>query len=295
MFTGFKLEIDENKFIEQFVESNQTFEHYRCIGENHLNEQKAQIKEDLSKYVVEGGVIDGTSLENNWFPQVDADIFISHSHGDKEVVQALAGWIFEKFDVKCFIDSCVWGYIDKLLENLNSKYSNKRVTSDGALYSHEKCNIAASHVNMMLNISLQKMIDRTETMILINTPNSIKKYDGNEESTFSPWIYSEIVCSQIINKKKLNEYRKGSQIEISMNEQFQDNSELILKYNVSLEHLIDLKCDDLIKWKQAWDKYKSVNKYALDQLYKIKNPTIFKNISDSDDKLISKKEDIFIY
>lgn len=53
---------------------------------------------------------------------------------------------------------------------------------------------------MMLNIALQNMIDNTEVVFLINTSNSIDKYDG-PASTFSPWIYSEIITTTLIRKK----------------------------------------------------------------------------------------------
>lgn len=52
----------------------------------------------------------------------------------------------------------------------------------------------------MLNIALQNMIDNTEVVFLINTSNSIDKYDG-QASTFSPWIYSEIITTTLIRKK----------------------------------------------------------------------------------------------
>lgn len=88
-------------------------------------------------------------MKEDWFPNIEADVFISHSHQDKKIVLALAGWIYEKFKVKCFIDSCVWGYINDLLEKLNDKCSDKREDEKdgGMIYTHSKCNIVASHVN----------------------------------------------------------------------------------------------------------------------------------------------------
>lgn len=212
---------------------------------------------------------------------IKADIFISHSHQDEKLVLALAGWIYDKFKVKCFIDSCVWGYINDLLEKLNDEYSNKREDekNGGVLYSHSKCNIVASHVNMMLNIALQKMIDNTEAIILINTTNSIKIDVKNGSlqnySTYSPWIYSEIICSEIVRKKELSEYRPMEKLEELYH--FYDKK-LKIKYDISVNHLNDLDCNDLIEWEKGWKKYKNINKYPLDQLYKITNPTEFDKI-----------------
>lgn len=280
MFTGFKLNIDESRFKAQFIESEKPMEYYEKIGEKYLNEQKKIISDDLDKYIVDG-IINGTSLEEDWFPMIKADIFISHSHQDEKLVLALAGWIYDKFKVKCFIDSCVWGYINDLLEKLNDEYSNKREDekNGGVLYSHSKCNIVASHVNMMLNIALQKMIDNTEAIILINTTNSIKIDVKNGSlqnySTYSPWIYSEIICSEIVRKKELSEYRPMEKLEELYH--FYDKK-LKIKYDISVNHLNDLDCNDLIEWEKGWKKYKNINKYPLDQLYKITNPTEFDKI-----------------
>lgn len=272
MFTGFKLNIDESRFKAQFIESEKPMEYYEKIGKKYLNEQKKIISDDLDKYIVDG-IINGTSLEEEWFPMIKADIFISHSHQDEKLVLALAGWIYDKFKVKCFIDSCVWGYINNLLEKLNDEYSNKREDekNGGVLYNHEKCNIVSGHVNMMLSIALQRMIDKTEAIILINTPNSIKidNADLKQYSTFSPWIYSEIVCSEIVRKKRLSKYRPIKKV--GLKESYNMNKELKIKYDISVNHLNDLSCDDLIKWEKEWKNYKKISEYPLDELYKITN------------------------
>ena len=61
-------------------------------------------------------------MQANWFPQIKADIFISHSHKDKGLALALAGWLEETFGLTAFIDSCVWGYANKLLKMIDDEY-----------------------------------------------------------------------------------------------------------------------------------------------------------------------------
>lgn len=270
MFTGFKLEISNSLFEENFTNNEKSMEYYEEIGRYYLDKQKKDIKNNLDKYIV-NGIINATSLEEEWFPKIKADIFLSHSHKDEKLVLALAGWIYDKFEVKCFIDSCVWGYVNDLLKELNDEYSDKKENEGRVFYDYEKCSIVSSHVNMMLSIALQRMIDKTETVILINTQNSIKINDLSlkEYSTFSPWIYSEIVCSEIVRKKELSEYRtmeKLGELKESYN-----NKELKIKYDISVNHLNNLDCNDLIEWESVWKKYKNINKYPLDQLYKITN------------------------
>ena len=143
-------------------------------------------------------------MQNDIFPNIDANIFISHSRKDKDLANALAGWINKEFRLKVFIDSNVWGYSQELLEDINSVYSNKRENDNGGYtYNHQDCNNASQHVNMMLSVALQKMIDTVECVILLNTDNAISTFDEQNKkmnTTYSPWIYSEIVCTQIVRK-----------------------------------------------------------------------------------------------
>lgn len=162
-----------------------------------------EVRTKLEGYIT-GDVLNGSKVQDDWFPALDADIFISHSHKDLDLANALAGWIYETFRLKVFIDSNVWGYTSDLLKNINDKYSNKRRDSDGGyLYNYDQCNQASQHVNMMLSVALQKMIDKVECVILLNTNNSVTVFEENENcinSTYSPWIYSEIICTQIVRQ-----------------------------------------------------------------------------------------------
>ena len=273
MFTGFNLTIDK-KF---FASLENSIETYKSLGEEQLNKYNATCETNLKKFIIEEEEISGTKLQEDWFPQIKADIFISHSHIDEELALILAGWLSSEFNLTCFIDSCVWGHSDTLLENLNNKYSNKRKNPKGGfLYSYNSCNKVSQHVNMMLNVALHKMIDKTEAIFLLNTSNSIEKFDDDEiNKTYSPWLYSELICSALIEKKPLFTYRSAPMCE----SENQDNKIKIV-YDIPVNHLIDLSKDDLKNWKEK----KSTNLYSsypineinleneinLDTLYKIK-------------------------
>lgn len=273
MFAGFNLPIDRNGFEKLIRNDMMSFEEYRLQGEMQLKLDKLNCKVALEEYVI-NGVSDGTKIESDWFPQLNADVFISHSHKDEDLVMALAGWLNKKFKLTCFIDSCVWGYANDLLENINSKYSNKRDDGNGGvLYNHTKCNIAASHVHMMLCMALQKMIDKTEAVIVVNTENSIKKYeDVYDKSTFSPWIYAEIVCTQTVRNRELSEYRKGEKL-MHFSEHAEINNSYQAAYKVSLDHLKDIDTNELDEWLHNWCNVSNKkSRYSLDELYKITHP-----------------------
>lgn len=267
MFAGFNIEIGENFFDN----CDKSYKEYINIGEKHLDGLKVEYAEDLKSYIRDD-IIDGTKVQNDWFPQLKADIFISHSHLDGELAQALAGWINETFNLNCFIDSNVWGYAEELLEKLNDKYSNKRINPmGGALYDHESCNKVSQHVNIMLSVALQKMIDKAEAIFLLNTDKSIKIANGYSlNSTYSPWIYSEIICTQIVRNKPLIIYRNYKNLYKPVNESTAEYrmafmSALTVSYSVSLKHLKKLTVTDVIEWKNK--NSTAFYEYPLDCLY----------------------------
>ena len=273
MFTGFDLRINDNA---KLFGNSDDYMIYEKIGKEHLRKQKASFREQLEVYVADNS-IDGTKIQNEWFPQIEADVFISHSHVDEKLTCALAGWIYDTFGLTCFIDSNVWGYSENLLELMNSKFSNKREDgSGGYLYSHDSCSMVSAHVNMMLSVALQKMIDKVEAVILINSENSINVSDGRKMNrTYSPWIYAEIMCTEIVRRKPLLAYRRYTQMYHSDSKDtlFEHAGAYItISYKVSLEHLIKMKESDLNNWKEEYVGNKRQYEYALDALYQLMCP-----------------------
>jgi hypothetical protein len=84
---------------------------HQKTGISLFNEQRASARKTLKPFVTDGGVLDGAKLLEEWFPAVEADIFISHSHQDLELAQIFAGWLKNAFDLTAFIDSSAWGYL----------------------------------------------------------------------------------------------------------------------------------------------------------------------------------------
>lgn len=112
------------------------------------------------------------------------------------------------------------------------------------------------------------IIDKSEITILLNTNSSIKKYkDIYQQTTYSPWIYSEIVCTEIVRKKPISEYRWKSFLEHSFEKSQARNDGFSAVYAVSLEHLEFLDILKLLEWKKIYDKCKV--RYPLDYLYKL--------------------------
>jgi len=247
MYIGFELKkIDESFFDD--------FKYFLNIGNRTLRKHKAIIRDTVDKFKNENGSLDGDKMQSNWFPQINADIFLSHSHADKELVTAFAGWLKSNFDLEVFIDSCIWGYSKSLQKIIDNTYSRNR---EGVL-DYDSVLYASSHVNMMLNTALMQMIDNCECIIFFNTPKSVKP-DQVMSKIISPWIYSEITMTKLIKNRSLNSYRIKS---INENRTF---SELEIEYNLNTKHLLNLTTYKL----HTWEKAGLENNNALDYLYRM--------------------------
>lgn len=253
MFAGFNLTIEDED----------AFREYYDYGKSILSSQKRNIEENLEEYICGRDTLDGTMMEAQWFPSVDADVFLSHSHKDEHMVVALAGWLSKECNVRAFVDSYIWGYSNKLLKKLDNRYCVEERVGSHTSYSYEKRNNSTSHVHMMLSTALGKMIDKCECLFFVNTPNSIEIAETMEmEATLSPWIYSELALSQIVRHKKLSEYRTGEAY--FAKDAVNESASLQIKYDISLSHLHKLSTDNLLRWSKSVKYYPS---YPLDKLY----------------------------
>lgn len=253
MFAGFNLSTDNN------------FEQYQQIGKKIFSGIKDQVKNELEKFTLSDGSLNGTKMQSNWFPQVNADIFISHSHKDESKAIGLAGWLKYEFGLDVFIDSCVWGYSVELLKKIDDEYC---LSDDKKTYDYQKRNFSTSHVHMMLSTALTMMMDKTECVFFLNTPNSINTKDLIYK-TESPWIYYEIAMTKLIEKRNLTEYR-NKLIKKALFESAQNAKELTIKYDVTLDHLCPINQLDLDNWNAGWNVKLPKDEYPLDTLYKRK-------------------------
>lgn len=253
MFQGFNLTID-NSF---FSNTNYGSDYYYKCGKELYDNNKKKIQENLNDYLGIEGSLDADKICEDWFPNVESDIFLSHSHNDEDLAIKLSGWLHDTFGLKCFIDSCVWGYSNDLLKKIDNEYCFSKSNN---LYDYNKRNFSTSHVHLMLSTSLIKTIDNTECVFLINTPNSIvKTSDIVDDSTYSPWIYLELETTRMIRTKPTS---RDSIILEKLGEEY-FSKELNVQYRCNLNHLIDLDYSDLNSWKQIYAN----SLHALDALY----------------------------
>lgn len=233
---------------------------YSDYGEEIMKTKRSNIKKSLEDYINQQGYIDMSSISEDWFPTVNCDVFLSHSHKDANLVKGLVGFFHKNFNIEVFVDSYIWGYCNDLLKELDEKYCRK----EGSFYDYDKRNYSTAHVHMMLSNSLNKMIYKSECIIFLDTENSLDAKNIIENGTSSPWIYSELIATKLIERNTperiLIEKRASFENNIEMSESFKP------MYRGDLSHLEELttKCLKYVAGKKFQTKEQS-----LDEIYKL--------------------------
>ena len=249
MYRGFSLRIDEEDI--KFLKSTYRNSYSQDYGSIIWNALRSNIAASVS--------IDADELKRDWFPSIKADVFLSHSHKDIELARSISQ-ILSELHLDAFIDSEVWGYSDDLVKEIERQYY-----PNGASHVHDKI---VSHVNIMLASALTKMLDNTECVIFLNTPNSITPgnngYSGANR-TDSAWIYHELFTTSVLPvHSPIRKYyeRPGTVVN-------EANQPQIL-YTPPLEHLTELDDSDFKDWV---NKSKNSRYHALDVLYSLNSLT----------------------
>lgn len=251
MYTGFNL-----KFERYFTEPQEKY--YFDKGKELFKQYSNQVEQKLEELILDNGNIDGEKMQSNWFPSVTADIFLSHSHKNEKDAIAMSGYLYDKLELRTFVDSCIWGYSADLLKKLDEKFCQM----DNGYFDYNKRNFTTSNVHMMLSTALTKMMDKTECLFFLNTPDSISFKEGVKSSTLSPWIYAEIETSKLIRHKKLSEYRKTRR----QTKTFAKGGVVLnesIEYPLDLKHLTNLNQTDISKWINEYQN----EEFPLDLLY----------------------------
>jgi hypothetical protein len=237
---------------------------YETTGRSLFEGNKRLIQKELDNYTDANGDLLASKITEAWFPDFQADVFLSHSHKDEALVIQLAGWLKSNFGLVSFIDSCLWGYSDKLLAMMDKKYC---YNSGKGTYDYDSRNRSTSHVHMMLSTALTKMIHECECIFFVSTPQSIstEKYIKATGMTGSPWIYSEILTTKLIQKRLPVEHRRR----MVLDEAFEHRKEAtaMVKYQLDVSHLIPITATDLDAWFNA---NVGQGSKALDTLYSLK-------------------------
>lgn len=257
MYKGFNL-----RLIEEDIPD---FDIFVKEGKKSYSSRKKGISDEIKSFRNSDGTIDASKMQRGWFPRTPTSIFLSHSHVDESLAIAFAAWIKRCFNLDVFIDSCLWGNSATLLQLLDDTYCKK---TNSNTYDYDRRNLTTSHVHMMLQTALADMIDNTECVIFLNTPNSISPEEVLSK-TYSPWIYSELTTTSIVRNRTINDYRTHY---ITERRQFSKGGVVVPKftYNAPVEHLTKLDVTDLKNWCKIMRMSKKAGNpmHGLDALYR---------------------------
>lgn len=260
MFRGYNLSLCDGALLSYHQDGKAIFESNQKVVRDAIEAFKDPL-----------GFIDASRLTAQWFPEISADVFISHSHADNDMAVSFAGWLQTEMGLTSFIDSGLWGYVGDLLKEIDEKYclvdpQYHPHSGFEKLYSYEKCQRSSSHAFMMLSVALSKMIYNAECVIFMNTPNSIPARDYIAgDATPSPWIYSEIMMTRLVRRSTRR--RLAEKADFRATEAYHED--LKFSYDVPLDHLTPLDQEDLDKWLSEFSKCNS-DVHSLDVLYELK-------------------------
>ncbi|MFP6095631.1 TIR domain protein [Helicobacter pylori] len=110
-------------------------------------------------------------------PQLkNAQVFLSHSHADRNKALEVKDYLESQTKRKVFIDSLFWDYKDNVLNEL-AKYDDISKIKDA--------------FTLILRESLQDMIEKCPYFVFSQSKNSVSN-QGLSRITYSAWIYEEL-------------------------------------------------------------------------------------------------------
>lgn len=261
MYRAFKIDVNDSLKTLLNQQGNSGSQFNTVLESYNQVLSKDSMKSKLLKMIrsssLSTGTLNADSIWDEWFPKIDADVFISHSSKDAGVAKSLANWLKLNHRLTSFIDSEIWGHSDELLKELDNEYC---LNHGGETYSYEKRNGSTAHVHMMLSYALTRMIDRTECFIFLESHNSATAKES-VNGTYSPWIFHELATVDTIETNKPTRLRQKSA------KRYDFSTESVgptIHYPIQGKRLTEIEVSDLSTW--LADKNQSP-KCTLDVLY----------------------------
>ncbi len=207
---AFKVDLD-NSENQSILKPNS---HYSNNKAHQVNEAAYQVDEVAKKidkliknapYSNDDIILNHNKIKEAFFspfkPQLkSAQVFLSHSHADKNKALKVKGYLEEYLDAECvFIDSLFWDYKDNVLKEM-SKYDNTSKIEDA--------------FTLILRESLEDMIKKCPYFVFLQSKNSVSLNQGLLHHqdllkiTYSAWIYEELkIANTFIADTTLQESR----------------------------------------------------------------------------------------
>ncbi|WP_208368633.1 toll/interleukin-1 receptor domain-containing protein [Helicobacter pylori] len=125
-------------------------------------------------------------------PQLkNAQVFLSHSHADRNKALEVKDYLKNQTKRKVFVDSLFWDYKDDVLNEL-AEYDDISKIEDA--------------FTLILRESLQDMIEKCPYFVFLQSKNSVSLNQDLSRITYSAWIYEELkIANTFITDTTLKE------------------------------------------------------------------------------------------
>ncbi|GAA6875492.1 toll/interleukin-1 receptor domain-containing protein [Helicobacter pylori] len=166
---------------------------------HQINEAAEKIHELIknARYSNDDIVLKRNEIKEAFFspfkPQLkNTQVFLSHSHADKNEALKVKGYLESKTKRKVFVDSLFWDYKDDVLNKL-AEYDDISGIEDA--------------FTLILRESLEYMIKKCPYFVFLQSNNSVSN-QGLSQITYSAWIYEELkIANGLIADAALQESR----------------------------------------------------------------------------------------
>ncbi|WRA20205.1 toll/interleukin-1 receptor domain-containing protein [Helicobacter pylori] len=154
---------------------------------NHQSHQVNEVAKKIYKLIEgakhsnDGIILNHNEIKEAFFspfkPQLkNAQVFLSHSHADRNKALKVKDYLESETNHRVFIDSLFWDYKDDVLNEL-AKYDDTSKIEDA--------------LTLILRESLQDMIEKCPYFVFLKSKNSVSN-QGLSRITYSAWIYEEL-------------------------------------------------------------------------------------------------------
>ncbi|GAA8710539.1 toll/interleukin-1 receptor domain-containing protein [Helicobacter pylori] len=191
---AFKVDLDSREN-QSIILSTRPFNHQA----HQVNEATKKIYKLIkdAKHSNDDIILNHNKIKEAFFspfkPQLeDAQVFLSHSHADKNKALKVKNYLESETNHRVFIDSLFWDYKDNVLNKL-AKYDNTSKIKDAFV--------------LIIRESLQDMIEKCPYFVFLQSNNSVSN-QGLSRTTYSAWIYEELkIANGLIADTTLQESR----------------------------------------------------------------------------------------
>lgn len=157
--------------------------HYSNNQAHQVNEAAKKIDKLIrnAPYSNDDIVLNHNKIKEAFFspfkPQLEnAQVFLSHSHADKNEALEVKNYLESETNHKVFVDSLFWDYKDNVLNELAK---------------HDDISKIEDAFTLILRESLQDMIEKCPYFVFLQSDNSVSD-QGLSQITYSTWIYEEL-------------------------------------------------------------------------------------------------------